>query len=447
MDFDNKQRESKHAFYHLDICCRYVGEKYGHPNISKWTNGDYIKLSGVLSRQTDVQISPNTLKRIFGKLKTTERYYPQKATRDTLARYAGYKNWVAFVDEHPRPEINDKDTEKIPEAVAIIEQTVQPVLTKKKKRWSLVAGISALAILLFIVINNYQGKTNLTGVESVQLICNNPEGTNPHSAVFKLKLPSGFQGDANNFLLNFADGRMPRPINASKLLTHYYEIPGRYYPVLTYNNIPLDTVSVYLKTEGWTATANIQHDSTRVYPLPYQTLFKDHRMQVTTQELYRAGVDTNRTFFVHFVNSMPMEINGDGFELIVDLATSIERPGVRCSQVDICVYGERSMHMVRMMKPGCSSFNGVRFSDNYLDGQFEDLGAMGKDLSKGGNFKLEIKNKQGLVWIDGKQVYRAGYKMPVGKIYGLEISFSGVGWVNSVALRDLRSGKTFQSVF
>ena len=35
---------------------------------------------------TSVQISPNTLKRIFGKLKTHERYYPQKATRDALVQ-------------------------------------------------------------------------------------------------------------------------------------------------------------------------------------------------------------------------------------------------------------------------------------------------------------------------------------------------------------------------
>ena len=84
MDFEKKIPESKHAFYHLEICCRYVGEKYGRPNIAEWTNIDYIKLGGVLSRQTDVQISPNTLKRIFGKLKTPERYFPQKATRDTL---------------------------------------------------------------------------------------------------------------------------------------------------------------------------------------------------------------------------------------------------------------------------------------------------------------------------------------------------------------------------
>ena len=80
------------------------------------------------------------------------------------------------------------------------------------------------------------------------LICNNPEGENPHSAVFKLQLQPSFRGDPDGFKVRFGDSRQQKKkITPGDLLTHYYEIPGRYYAVLEYNNTPLDTIAIFLK--------------------------------------------------------------------------------------------------------------------------------------------------------------------------------------------------------
>ncbi len=86
----DKGQEQTWSYYYLERCCQRVAETYGREEWSEWTNGDYILLSRILFRKTRVQISPNTLKRIFGKIKTDARYYPQKATRDALAAYAGF---------------------------------------------------------------------------------------------------------------------------------------------------------------------------------------------------------------------------------------------------------------------------------------------------------------------------------------------------------------------
>jgi hypothetical protein len=447
---DNKYTENKQAFYHLGICCRYVAEKFGHADIFLWANGDYIKLSGVLSRQTDVHISPNTLKRIFGKLKTTDRYYPQKATRDTLARYAGYTDWEVFILQHPRPVMQIKQPEQIPELVDIKREIVadQNVLKKKNRAVLLLLLLIPLLVMIVAVSLFYrERKAALTNLAGVRLICNNPVGTNPHSAIFRLQLPAGFQEQGGGFMINFGDGRKSKSISTLKPLTHYYEIPGRFFASLTYNNIVMDTVPVYLQTDGWTATVHIQNDSTRVFPVPSQSLLKNGHLRVNTTELFHSGVDTNRTFFVHFVNDIPIDISGDNFELITDITTSAERAGVRCSQVDISIYGERSKHLLRIMKPGCSSFNGIHFSENILNGESEDLSALGADLSKGGTCKLLVNNRKGTLWINNKQVFSSGYKVPVGKIYGIEILFSGIGEVSSVALRDVKTGKMFQGIY
>lgn len=448
MAAENEQYENKQSFYHLEICCRLVGEKFGNPAVSTWTNGDYIKLSSILSRQTSVQISPSTLKRIFGKLKTSERYYPQKATRDALANYAGYTDWENFEQKHPRPlkqqEFKVGETEQSSENIETITKVIRH---EKKWPWFVLMLIGIAAAVAAIWQFSISKKPLLTNVKNVKLICSNPEGENPHSATFRIQLPKLFSGDTSDFTIDFGDGRRERKVNPGFVFTHFYEVPGRYYAVLKYNNRPLDTVPVYLKTNGWTATAIMEHDTTRVYPVNSENLFKDGKLQVTTNELFRAGVDTNRTFFVHFANTLPLNISGDDFELTTNVTTSQLRPGVRCSQVNVEIYGERARHGAVLIKPGCVSWAYLRFSEAYKGGETEDLSSIGANLTRGGIVRLQVINKNVKLFVNDKLVYEVAYVFSLEKIYGVRIVFSGVGSVNGFMLRDIKTRETFDGAF
>lgn len=60
--------------------------KVGQKDISEWKNSDFINLGRQLHEQTKINLSEHTLKWIFGKLKTSSRYFPQKATRDAMVQ-------------------------------------------------------------------------------------------------------------------------------------------------------------------------------------------------------------------------------------------------------------------------------------------------------------------------------------------------------------------------
>lgn len=424
------------SFFHLTICYLNVAEKYGKADIALWTNGDYIQLSSILYHNTNVQISPSTLKRIFGKLKTTESYYPQKATRDALANYAGFEDWENFVRTHPIP----RNTEDVKPPEPVTKEI------SRKRNWLLIVLI--LAVMLTITIWKYSKKENQlpVGLQDIRLICKNPIGTNPHSADFIIELPKKFTGDSTNFAVNFDDGKMEKKEFAGALFTYYYEIPGRYYPVLKYKGVPIDTTVVYLKTNGWTTTAVMQHDTTRVYPIN-SNLIKNSYLTVNAAELFYAGVDTNRTFFVHFVNSKPLNISGDNFELTTDVTTSRLRPGVRCSQVNIEVYGQESMDAAVIIKSGCVSWAYLRFSEVFIDGGKSDLRSIGADLSQGGIIKLRVVNKKVNLFVNHKLVYKTAYQFPLNKIYGIRITFSGIGVIHNLVLKDLNTGELFHEGF
>lgn len=430
----NEQYELE-SFYHLALCCRSVGEKFGKADITLWTNGDYLKLSSVLFYKTNVRISPSTLKRIFGKLKTTERYYPQKATRDALANYAGFKDWQSFIEKHPKPQQNE---------------TIQRPVNKKigRKKNSLLIVLIMLAILS-ITIWRFLKKENRAPVnlEDIKLVCKNPIGGNPHSAEFTIELPKKFKGDSANFSVNFDDGKMEKRELGGTLFTYYFEIPGRYYPVLKYNGVPIDTAIVYLKTDGWTATAVMEHDTTRVYPVNNHHLFKNGNLKVNGKELFQAGVDTDKTFFVHFVNTKPLNISGDNFELTADVITSPLRPGVRCSQIYIEVYGEKSKDEVLLIKPGCVSWAFLSFSEIIKDGKKSDLSSLGVDLSQGGVVKLRVVDKKVSLQVNNIVLYKTTYNFSLEKIYGVKIAFAGIGSINNLVLKDLRTNTVFHEGF
>jgi hypothetical protein len=120
---------------------------------------------------------------------------------------------------------------------------------------------------------------------------------------------------------------------------------------------------------------------------------------------------------------------------------------VRCSQVRVNVFGESSKHLVDAMKPGCVHWTDLQFSEINKQGESNQLNFLGVDLHEGGSMRIKVENKHARVFINSKQVYEITYQKPLKKIYGLGITFSGIGSIESVVLKDLKTGQPFSGNF
>ncbi|WP_439557453.1 hypothetical protein [Dyadobacter sp.] len=434
---------------HLDYGCQLISEIYGKPDIPEWTNSDYIRLSSILYKKTHVQISPNTLKRIFGKIKTGDRYYPQKATRDALASYIGYRDWESFTQAKPVSAQPDFFPAAPVAEVPVHENRVQKQLVKKpvSTRYAFKIVLGLIFLVVLIGAAEFYAERYGTPADAARLICRNPVGGNPHSAIFSIAGASRYEDTSDRLYLEFGDGRKTALSQADSVVTHYYERPGRYYAFLKLNKQVVDSTVVYLHSNGWTATADMMHDTTRVYPVEIPGLFKGGKNFVSAGEVARAGVDTNRTFFVDFSNSQPTEIDGDNFNLVTRIQTSADRAGVRCSQVQLTIFGESARHMVDVMKPGCLHWTKLQLSEITKDGKQNGLDFLGADFREGGKLQLRIENKRAKLYINDKLVYEGGYQRPLHRIYGVSISFSGIGSIHALSLTDNKSGKAFAGNF
>ncbi|SOD97831.1 hypothetical protein [Spirosoma fluviale] len=449
---ENGQPGKVEAFAFLEVCCRKVSEAYGKPDRDRWTNSDYVSLSHILYRQTHVRISPNTLKRIFGKIKTDVRYYPQKATRDALSVYIGYPDWDHFVNiqewearQTLRPPTEFIRQENLPEPPVYNRPASSTPQKSTDRHW--LRPILASGGILLLITGLLFVWQHRNGQESARLICRNPLGENPHSAVFQLKRPVSNADQSGNYTILFGDGKRENLNANDSLYTHYYERPGRYFAILQQNGVNVDTATIYLRTTAWTVTANMMHDSSRVYPIEIKDLFTGGQRSVNTQEAARAGIDTNRTFFMEFINSHPTPINGDNFELTTHVTSSPDRAGVRCSQVGIMVWGESSQHAFEVMKSGCAHWMQLQNSEIQKNGQRDDLTFLAADLRAGGMLTLKVIDRHAAIFINNRRVYETTYTKPLKTIYGVKIRFSGIGTVHSFTLKDLKTGALFDGNF
>ena len=80
----------------LSYCLELVAAKASADPVKDWTDGNFIELSEAILDETGILISRNTLKRLYGKMKTSEEYKPQKETKNALANFAGFPSWSAF---------------------------------------------------------------------------------------------------------------------------------------------------------------------------------------------------------------------------------------------------------------------------------------------------------------------------------------------------------------
>lgn len=431
-----EQAENSVFFQQLDICCQKIAAQVGEKQILEWTNSDYIKLGRLLSRKTKVQLSESTLKRIFGKSRTSERYYPQKATRDALAQFIGYRDWYEFEFRHTAQIVHQKVIPKI------IEHLPEKKKTKNSATWLMLASLLGLAFILTLIVQKPANKDH-SAINDVKLVCVNPIGSIPHSAIFKLQGKGESVDSLGNFSIQFGDGKIKRTSLTGLMLNHYYEAPGRYYPLLFYKNKVIDSAYVYLQTEGWAVTGENPTDTTRVYPVSIPGFDTKKKLFITAKAASHAGIDTLHTFFISFTNAKPTQINGDNFEFSAQLKTSANRIGVRCSQVDISIYGEKDKHAFSIIRPECTVWTRYHFSENMKDGNQDDLRAFGHDLSKGGMLKLHIKNKVVNLFINNKPVYNTQYEKSIGRVMGVKILFSGLGSFEKFGLKDLKTNEKF----
>ncbi len=427
-------QSNQSAFDALDICCRIIAKKMDSTAIEEWRVSDYNRLSSQLGKQTKVYLSVNTLKRLFGQLKTPQRYFPQKATRDALAQFIGYRDWQEFELVNSVQPIEAK-----PEPlIAQPEEEIAPKAPKKNRRKYIYAGI--VAFLLLVLIGGFFILKSVQPASDTELICENPFGNVPHTAVFKLKSKLPHIGN-EEFKIDFMDEALQTPISGKKEIAKFFRNPGVVYATLLYHDKPIDTISVYMQTKGW--VANSGNDTSRAFPIAGLKALNPKNIYVSKEQLDSAGLATNKPFLVGFSNIKPSNISGDNFSFTCRVFSEQSRPGTQCVETTVIILGEKHRHLLTLNRSNCVAFSQYKFSETRVVGAEQFLGALAFDPTNGGDIEIRVVNKKASVMLNGKKVLATSYKKSIGKVMGIKILFSGIGKAVSPRLQDLSTKEVF----
>lgn len=394
-------------------CCE---NRFSRGLSTDWKNSDFIDLSREILRDTDVNISPNTLKRIFGKIAVDEDYLPQLATIEALKKYGGY---VASTMKEP-----------------IVEQDVeQPIIvskpiTPKKYKPLLLISVTFIVVAGFLFFKILKPNSKL----SASIIQTSTEGLLPATVFFDIQLPES----KDSLFVNFGDkSAMVFIAKGQQKVAHNYLFPDVFDVHLQTRQQKLSSTKVYVRSNKWIGFGfhNLINLRNSHYEFPAVKNGKDSLFNISNQQLYKAGLDTTERTYIRLCNYTPTGYDSDNFVFETAFKNAVHKEGISCQSTQFQIAGTNSNIRFKLSNSGCTYWVMNIVSERVFDGSKTNLSQFVFDPEKWNDVKLINQNKHLYLWVNGKKIFNGTYQKPLGEIKGLFLEFEGNGFVKNCDLK------------
>lgn len=426
--------------YHLAKCLNMIQEQLPWGKANGWTNKDFEILSEKIYEKAGMLISYQTLRRLFGKVSTSSQYKPQLETKNALAIFIGYKDWDTFKQAHIPPPT-------MPPAAPVAEREIQipSAAGKEKKVATRKVLLAAFAVISIISITGYyllQDKP--TGPISFKV--EHVSGKVPLNVIFHYDVS---KVNTDSIFLNFGNGleKMLLPKD-KKTVTMSYLVPGLYRSVLKADNKILGAETIHAQSAGWSGIVYANND---YFFLQDKSMIKNGVMAYLPEDtraprsaLYQP---IKKNALVEFNNFKDFGIDGKNFVFETRLRVVVPDSGQYCYKALIKVKGEHYPVRAAFVSTGCNSDALLQFGEVLLEGKYNDLTFMGQSFTQWHTVRLEVKNKQGKLFLDDKLLNSTLFKQNIGNIKGLSFRLREFGAVDYVKLYDGNNNLVYQEEF
>lgn len=384
---------------------------FGHGPSSEWKNKDFEDLSFEINLKSKILISQATLKRLFGKVKTSTKYCPQESTIKALLIYSGYE---------------------------------ETTYNHKKLTWLwIVASATPLVVLfliwLFIPKENDLKKCKL---ELVKI-----EGNGPVSAYFDYSIPES----NDSIFLDFGDNSDLVFIHGQeKTISHFYGFPGYFdTKIRTRKDILKEGIKVFVPTTGWKVLVYYfnQNLVQRYFPVPFEGNVENGVFHATRKNIASLGIDSTEIVVVRLDNYKKTGVSGDSFTLHSRFKNDSFWPGIRCFSVHYHIIGTKGQVYVKFTSDGCSSVAEYQTGEKYAHGSNKDLTNLTVDLHQWSEVEIKNAEKHVTVTNRGLLILNENYEQSIGEILGSSILFHGSGSVDYIYLNDADGKVIFREDF
>ncbi len=297
----------------------------------QWVNRDFIDLSREVLKTTKVRLSPETLKRIVGKVKTEEDYQPQEATWNALKAYANF---------------SEEDIQEV---------VLQEPSSQSSSKSMLYISLAAVTILVagFLLF--------LMPEKESQFLIQSIEGKNPTTVFFNT------ENLAEGQFIDFDEGKaIPANPNQTEY-SYFYSKPGVYNPTLKGkdNKVLKQTQPIYVGSKGWEilsrnfSTNNSKKE--RWFPVAFTK-------ELDKKRFHQSGLDTLSLIETYLSNVNIKGKQATSFQLNTQLSPSSPWPGMRCNTIRLLVFTSGGNHEFSLVQQGCSHWVSLKIAgENIID--------------------------------------------------------------------------------
>ncbi len=397
-----------------------------------WKHGDFNDFSREIQKETKVNISINTLKRIFGKMSVDNDYLPQQATIDCLKKYSGYLPSEDSDNQliHSESTINgDSTTNNSP-----IIKNDSSILKYPFFLW----GILIVMVVIFSLFFLVKKEDNNVGTIKIS----HTEGLLPKTAFFDLQLPNV----KDSLFMNFGD---KSPLIHLKpdltKISHVYLFPGVFNVDIKNSANVLVRTKIYVPSNKWLGLGFFrQHEiPNSYYAAPAVKKGNDSLFHISNEQLQKAGLDTIKSYFTRLCNFTPISNHSDNFIFETTFKKIIPKREIYCNSMRFQISGIDNMIRFNFVSLGCSSKVLNVISEQYFRGSDIDLSRFVLDLAQWNTVKLINRNKSIVLYVNNKLIYRGIYKESLGDLRGVFVEFEGIGYVKNCSLKSLDGKKLY----
>ena len=398
-------------------CLSIIEDKLGWGNSEQWHSDVFVELSEAIQKETQVLLSPVTLKRVWGKVAYNSA--PSISTLNTLSQFAGYRNWRDF---------KSRETAK---PTLWIERRVSPNLGVIV----LSASIMTIVFISLYSLTSSEKPAMDIDVSRVKFASKPLVSGLPNSVVFDFDLNGSISDSI--YIQQYWD-----PTKIIKLSHHQTQATGQYYypgyfrAKLVVDGVILKEHDLFIKSDSWMATLDYRPIPKYVYD---ENLSQDSLAfsKSISEEIKNVGEPLRATF--HFVDDIP-KLSGDDFSLQSSITSVYNDKWAVCQKMSIIIIGTKSAMVIPFSIPGCTSELSGMVSEKDLDGKTNDLSALGVDFTNERNIEVVSKDKLLSVYVDKREVFSMPYIETIGDIAGIRYRALGLVKITNVRLLD-RIGK------
>ena len=384
-----------------------------------WSNQDFSVLSQEVFAKTRVNISPSTLKRLWGRVRYNSN--PSTTTLDTLSKFSGYENWRDFklkVAYYPVDILTHVSAER-------------PANTSSKKhlRQFMTGTVILIMVCLLLGWHLQRNKINPDNYQfsSKKMVT---EGV-PNSVVFDFDA-SASPYDSVIIQQSWNKALQTKIPKNQKKHTSIYYYPNNFVSKLIVGDQIVKTHNLLIRSNGWLPLIDVK--PVPVY-LPLKEVNIAGKLEITSSQIKSKNLTEEQTPpQVMFTNVRDFgEIYSDNFTFETSVKNTYDSAG-DCQNSSIFLYCVGTVIKVPLCAKGCISNADIIFTDYYREGKKEDLSKFGVDFTGFVNVRIESIGGKAKIFINNKLAHTVTDHIIKTKIVGISCRFNGSGAVEFVSL-------------